>query len=63
LGTITGRPVFDPAVYYFYEIPTIVDRFTLAWIVAGAVAIAVSASVLPALRAALMHPVEALRYE
>jgi hypothetical protein len=33
-------------------IPTIVDPFTVAWIIAGAVAIAVAASVLPALRAA-----------
>jgi len=63
LGEITGRPVFDPSVYYFYEIPTIVDPLTVAWIVGGAITIAVLASVLPALRAALLHPVEALRYE
>ena len=63
LGRITGRPVFDPTVYYFYEIPTIVETSTVLWIVAGAVTIAVLASVLPALRAALLHPVEALRYE
>ena len=25
LGWITGRPVFNPAIYYFYRIPTIVD--------------------------------------
>ena len=63
LGKITGRPVFDPSVYYFYKIPTIVSPITIGWIVAGAMAIAVLASVLPALRAALLHPVEALRYE
>src|SRR5262249_19238871 len=60
---ITGQPAFDPAIYYFYEIPTIIDPFTITWIVLGALLIAVMASVLPALRAARLHPVEALRYE
>jgi lipoprotein-releasing system permease protein len=63
LGRLTGRPIFDPKIYYFYKIPAIVDPWTVAWIVLGAVGIAVLASVLPALRAALLHPVEALRYE
>ena len=60
---ITGQEVFDPTVYYFQEIPTILSPLTIAWIVVGAMVIAVLASVLPALRAARMHPVEALRYE
>jgi lipoprotein-releasing system permease protein len=63
LGKVTGRPIFDPTIYYFYKIPTIVDPWNIAWIVFGAVGIAVLASILPALRAALLHPVEALRYE
>jgi len=63
LGKITGRPVFDPSIYYFYRIPTIVDPVTIGWIVGGAVTIAVLASILPAMRAAFLHPVEALRYE
>ena len=63
LGQITGQPVFDPSVYYFYKIPTIVSPFTVSWICVGAVLIAVLASVLPARRAAVLHPVKALRYE
>ena len=63
LGQLTGTPVFDPTVYYFYKIPTIVSPFTAGWICAGAVVISVLASVLPALRAARLHPVKALRYE
>jgi lipoprotein-releasing system permease protein len=63
LGRITGRPVFDPTIYYFYKIPTIIVPRTVACIVIGAVAIAVAASILPALRAARLHPVEALRHE
>lgn len=63
LEAVSGHEVFNPEIYYFQEIPTIVRPETVAWIVAGSVAIAVMASVLPALRAAVMHPVEALRYE
>jgi lipoprotein-releasing system permease protein len=35
----------------------------VAWVALGAVGIAVLASILPARRAALLHPVQALRYE
>ena len=59
----TGERVFDPSIYYFFKIPTIVHPATVLWIIAGAVAIAVAASVLPALRAARLHPVEALRHD
>lgn len=60
---MTGQEVFDPTIYYFSEIPTIVSPLMVIWVALGAVLIAVLASVLPALRAARLHPVEALRYE
>ena len=63
IQVITGQEIFDPTIYYFSEIPTIVEPFTVMWVAVGAVAIAVLASVLPAIRAARLHPVEALRYE
>jgi lipoprotein-releasing system permease protein len=63
LERLTGRPIFDPTVYYFREIPTIVEPITVIGVMVGAIAIAVLASVLPARRAARLHPVEALRYE
>jgi lipoprotein-releasing system permease protein len=63
LASVTGQKVFDPSIYYFYSIPTVIQPWTIAWIVIGAVTIAVAASILPALRAATLHPVEALRYE
>lgn len=63
LAFFTGHEVFDPSIYYFYRIPTLIDPLTVTWVVVGAIAIAVLASILPARRAARLHPVEALRYE
>jgi lipoprotein-releasing system permease protein len=60
---VLGQPVFDPSVYYFYKIPTIVEPLTVVFIVLGSVSIAILASILPAMRAARLHPVRALRYE
>lgn len=60
---ISGRKVFDERIYYFPEIPTSVSPFMVFWVAAGAITIAVLASILPARRAARLHPVEALRYE
>lgn len=60
---ITGRKVFDDRIYYFPEIPTAVNASMVLWVALGATTIAVLASILPARRAARLHPVEALRYE
>jgi lipoprotein-releasing system permease protein len=63
LAFIMGRKVFDERIYYFPSIPTQVNAFTVTWVALGAIVIAVLASVLPARRAARLHPVQALRYE
>ena len=63
LEAVSGQEVFDQTVYYFDHIPTLINLWTVAWVIVGAILIAVFASVLPAIRAARMHPVEALRYE
>ena len=61
LSYILKRDVFSPEVYSFYEIPTIIDVPTVIAVITGAVLIAVAAGVLPAMRAAGVHPVETLR--
>jgi lipoprotein-releasing system permease protein len=63
LGKLTGHEIFDGSVYYFSEIPTNIVPLMLILVNLGAVLIAVAFSVLPALRAAMLHPVRALRYE
>ncbi len=63
LAYLTGMSVFNGDVYYFKTIPTDVQIATVIMINLGAVAIAVAFSVLPALRAAVLHPVQALRGE
>ena len=63
LQSFTGQEVYDPTIYFFDTIPTIVSPWMIFWVAVGAIVIAVMASVLPAIRAARLHPVEALRYE
>jgi lipoprotein-releasing system permease protein len=63
LGRITGQDLFPRDIYYFDKIPTFVQPWSVVLVNLGAVAIAVVFSVLPAIRAALLHPVRALRYE
>ena len=63
LSAIMGVHVFDPSIYYFNEIPTNIETLTVVLVNIGAIAIAVLFSILPALRAAMLHPVRALRFE
>jgi lipoprotein-releasing system permease protein len=63
LSRLTGHDLFDRNLYYFDKIPTVISPLNIAWIVCGALLIALAASVLPARRAAALRPVEALRYE
>lgn len=63
LAWLTGQEIFNRGIYYFKEIPTHIQASTVFLVNVGAVTIAVFFSILPALRAALLHPVRALRFE
>ena len=63
LSWVTGRKVFNEKIYYFFEIPTYVNPVMVLSVALGAIGIAVLASILPARRAARLHPVRALRFE
>jgi lipoprotein-releasing system permease protein len=63
LGQWTGQDIFPRDVYYFDKIPTDPQFWSILLVNLGSVGIAVLFSLLPSLRAALLHPVRALRYE
>jgi lipoprotein-releasing system permease protein len=59
----TGGHLFNPDIYYFREIPTDIQAMPVLIVNLGAIAVAVLFSILPAIRAARLQPVQALRYE
>lgn len=63
LGSALGIYVWDPSVYYFTEIPSRVEWSKAAIVLAGGVVSCFVGALWPALRAASMDPVKALRFE
>ena len=63
LALLTGTGDLPARHLLLHKIPTDMQPMTVLFINLGAVGIAVLFSILPALRAALLHPVRALRYE
>jgi lipoprotein-releasing system permease protein len=60
---MTGFAVFPKGVYYLDAIPTQSDPLTVWITFAATIVLSVCAAVFPAVRAARLDPVEALRYE
>ena len=58
-----GVKIWDPETYAFDKIPNTIDAPTAAIIFAVAILSAVLGAVVPAIRAARLNPVEALRFE
>jgi lipoprotein-releasing system permease protein len=63
LGEVLGLSLWDPKVYYFTKIPSEVDPIHAAIVGAGALVFSLLGALLPAIRAARMDPVKALRFE
>jgi lipoprotein-releasing system permease protein len=63
LGSALGIYIWDPSVYYFTEIPNKVEPGKAALVLIGGVVFSVFGALLPAIRAAWMDPVKALRFE
>ena len=60
---VTGQAVFASDVYYLSRVPAKVDWAEVAVIVAWSLGMSFLATLPPAMRAARLDPVEALRYE
>ena len=63
IGTTLGLYVWDPSVYYFFEIPADVDAGKFAIVMTSGVVASVLGALVPAVRAAAMDPVKAIRFE
>ena len=60
ISWVLGRPVFDPDVYLFPSIPTLVDYGEVTRYAVAALVCALVASAIPAMRAGFMNPAQAL---
>lgn len=63
LSNAFGYQIFDREIYYFDHIPTVVEMSGIVAIASASVLTALLAAAVPALRAAYLNPVDALRYE
>ena len=63
MGRALGLTVWDPSVYYFTEIPSRVEPQKAAIVLCAGVLASALGALLPALAAARMDPVRALRFE
>ncbi|HEX2972001.1 MAG TPA: hypothetical protein VHP11_06690, partial [Tepidisphaeraceae bacterium] len=63
LGVLMGIEIWKADVYLFDTIPSTMDPKEVAVIVGVAIIASILGAFVPAVRAARMHPVEALRWE
>ena len=63
LGRRTGLEIWSPKTYQFDRIPSHMNTSTIVWVVVVALVSATVGALLPAVRAAILNPVDSLRYE
>lgn len=63
IGRNMGLYIWDPKVYYFTEIPHEVEPWKAAIVLVGGLTFSILGALIPAVKAANMDPVQALRFE
>ncbi len=63
MGKHLGLVIWDPRIYYFFEIPNQVEPQRAILVMVAGTCFAVLGALIPAVRAAFMDPVKSLRFE
>ncbi|MBN8512025.1 MAG: lipoprotein-releasing ABC transporter permease subunit [Rickettsiales bacterium] len=63
LENLSGIKIFDPAIYFLYSLPSVVRVTDVIMIASLALFLSLIATIYPSYRAAVLNPVEAMRYE
>jgi lipoprotein-releasing system permease protein len=59
----SGIALFDPAIYFLYNLPSVVQISDIVYIAVLSLSLSLLATLYPAYRASRLNPVEAMRYE